>query len=109
MLPFFARHRPSEIMIAEVDRYRQEKVRGAISAASIKPERTWLDRAEQIVALWTLEASWIRWREWIARQRHGGRCCDVDAGPDCGSARRLIFVGATLTLPPVAFGVRGKD
>jgi integrase len=87
MLPFFAKHRPSEITIAEVDRYRQEKVReGTISAASInktitrlaqilevaverelidrnpargkrrrlkerKPERTWLDRAEQIVAL----------------------------------------------------------
>jgi integrase len=87
MLPFFAKHRLSEITIAEVDRYRQEKVReGTISAASInktitrlaqilevaferelidrnpargkrrrlkerKPERTWLDRAEQIVAL----------------------------------------------------------
>jgi integrase len=87
MLPFFAKHRLSEITIAEIDRYRQEKVReGTISAASInktitrlaqilevalerelidrnpargkrrrlkerKPERTWLDRAEQIVAL----------------------------------------------------------
>jgi integrase len=87
MLPFFAKHRLSEITIAEVDRYRQEKVReGTISATSInktitrlaqilevaferelidrnpargkrrrlkerKPERTWLDRAEQIVAL----------------------------------------------------------
>ena len=87
MLPFFARHRLSEITIAEVDRYRQEKVgEGTISAASInktitrlaqilevaverelidrnpargkrrrlkerRPERTWLDRAEQIVAL----------------------------------------------------------
>lgn len=87
MLPFFARHRLSEITVAEVDRYRQEKVReGTISAASInktitrlaqilevaverelidrnpargkrrrlkerRPERTWLDRAEQIVAL----------------------------------------------------------
>lgn len=83
----FAQHRLSEITIAEVDRYRQEKVReGTISAASInktitrlaqilevaverelidrnpargkrrrlkerRPERTWLDRAEQIVAL----------------------------------------------------------
>jgi integrase len=87
MLPFFAKHRLSEITIAEVDRYRQVKVReGTISAASInktitrlaqileiaverelidrnpargkrrrlkerRPERTWLDRAEQIVAL----------------------------------------------------------
>lgn len=87
MLPFFAKHRLSEITIAEVDRYRQENVReGTISAASInktitrlaqilvvaverelidrnpargkrrrlkerRPERTWLDRAEQIVAL----------------------------------------------------------
>jgi integrase len=87
LLPFFARHRLSEISIAEVDRYRQEKVReGEISATSInktitrlaqileiavereliernsargkrrrlkerRPERTWLDRAEQIAAL----------------------------------------------------------
>jgi integrase len=87
LLPFFAKHRLTEITIAEVDRYRQEKVgEGTISAASInktitrlaqileiavereligrnpargkrrrlkerKPERSWLDRAEQIVAL----------------------------------------------------------
>jgi integrase len=87
LLPFFAKHRLTEITIAEVDRYRHEKVReGIISATSInktitrlaqilevaverevigrnpargkrrklkerRPERTWLDRAEQIVAL----------------------------------------------------------
>ncbi len=87
LLPFFAEHRLSEITIAEVDRYRQAKVReGKLSATSInstltrlaqvlevavereligrnpakgkrrrlrqrKPERTFLDRAEQIVAL----------------------------------------------------------
>jgi len=87
LLPFFAKHQLSEITIAEVDRYRQEKVReGEVSATSInktitrlaqilevaverelidrnsargkrrrlkerRPERTWLDRAEQIVAL----------------------------------------------------------
>ncbi|MGH3427056.1 MAG: tyrosine-type recombinase/integrase, partial [Mycobacteriales bacterium] len=87
LLPFFARHRLAEITIAEVDRYRQEKVREEkVSAISInktitrlaqilevaverelidrnpargkrrrlkerRPERTWLDRAEQIVAL----------------------------------------------------------
>jgi hypothetical protein len=28
LLPFFAQHRLTEITIAEVDRYRQEKVRG---------------------------------------------------------------------------------
>jgi integrase len=87
LLPFFASHRLSEITIAEVDRYRQQKVReDTLSATSINktimrlaqilevalereliqrnpargrrrrlkqraPERTWLDRAEQIVAL----------------------------------------------------------
>jgi integrase len=87
LLPFFAKHRLTEITIAEVDRYRQEKVgEGTISAASInktitrlaqilevavereligrnsargkrrrlkerRPERSWLDREEQIVAL----------------------------------------------------------
>ena len=87
LLPFFARHHLSEITIAEVDRYRREKVgEGVISAASInktitrlaqilevavegellprnpargkrrrlkerKPQRTWLDRVEQITAL----------------------------------------------------------
>jgi integrase len=36
LLPFFARHRLSEITIAEVDRYRQAKVReGELSATSI--------------------------------------------------------------------------
>ena len=87
LLPFFAGHRLSEITIAEIDRYRQTKVRdGRLSATSINmtitrlaqilevaverelisrnpargkrrhlkqrsPERTWLDRAEQITAL----------------------------------------------------------
>jgi len=87
LLPFFAKHRLSEITIAEVDRYRQEKVREEkLSATSINdtiarlaqvlevavereliarnpargrrrrlrqrsPERTCLDRTEQIVAL----------------------------------------------------------
>jgi integrase len=91
LLPFFSEHRLSEITIAEVDRYRQGKVRqGELSATSINktiarlaqilevalereliprnpargrrrrlkqraPERTWLDRAEQIEAL--LEAA----------------------------------------------------
>jgi integrase len=87
LLPFFAEHRLAAITIAEVDRYRQEKVReGVLGPTSInktigrlaqilevaverelisrnpargrrrrlkqrKPERTWLDRAEQITAL----------------------------------------------------------
>jgi integrase len=91
LLPYFAGHRLSEITIAEVDAYRQHKVReGKLSATSInstltrlsqilevavereliarnaahgkrrrlkqrKPERTSLDRAEQIAAL--LEAA----------------------------------------------------
>jgi integrase len=87
LLPFFAEHRLAAITIAEVDRYRQEKVReGILGATSInktigrlaqildvvverelisrnpargrrrrlkqrKPQRTWLDRADQITAL----------------------------------------------------------
>jgi integrase len=87
LLPFFAEHRLGEITIAEVDRYRQQKVReDELSATSINktitrlaqilevavereliarnpargkrrrikqrtPERTWLDRSEQIRAL----------------------------------------------------------
>lgn len=116
LLPFFARHRLSEISIAEVDRYRQEKVReGEISATSInktitrlaqileiavereliernsargkrrrlkerRPERTWLDRAEQIAAL--LEA--------------GGEL-DAEARVDRQATPRRAFL-ATLTL-----------
>ena len=87
LLPFFALHRLQDITIAEVDRYRQSKVRERLlSATSINktitrlaqileiaverelisrnpargrrrrlkqrsPQRTWLDRAEQITAL----------------------------------------------------------
>lgn len=116
LLPFFARHRLSEISIAEVDRYRQEKVReGKVSATSInktitrlaqilevavereliernpargkrrrlkerRPERTWLDRAEQIAAL--LEA--------------GGEL-DAQARVDRRATPRRAFL-ATLTL-----------
>ncbi len=116
LLPFFARHRLSEISIAEVDRYRQEKVReGKISATSInktitrlaqilevaverelidrnpargkrrrlrerRPERTWLDRAEQIASL--LEA--------------GGEL-DSEARVDRRATSRRAFL-ATLTL-----------
>lgn len=35
LLPFFKRHRLSQITIAEVDRYRAAKVKGTLSAASI--------------------------------------------------------------------------
>jgi integrase len=35
LLPFFKRHRLSQITIAEVDRYRAEKVKGTLSATSI--------------------------------------------------------------------------
>jgi integrase len=116
LLPFFAQHRLSEISIAEVDRYRQEKVReGEVSATSInktitrlaqilevaverelidrnpargkrrrlkerRPERTWLDRAEQIAAL--LEA--------------GGEL-DAEARVDRRATPRRAFL-ATLTL-----------
>lgn len=116
LLPFFARHRLSEISIAEVDRYRQEKVReGKVSATSInktitwlaqilevaverelidrnpargkrrrlkerRPERTWLDRAEQIAAL--LEA---------------GAELDAEARVDRRATPRRAFL-ATLTL-----------
>ena len=116
LLPFFARHRLSEITIAEVDRYRQAKVQeGEISAVSInktitrlaqilevavehelidrnpargkrrrlkerRPERTWLDRAEQIAAL--LEA--------------GGEL-DTEARVDRRATPRRAFL-ATLTL-----------
>jgi integrase len=116
LLPFFARHRLSEISIAEVDRYRQEKVReGKVSATSInktitrlaqilevavereliarnpargkrrrlkerRPERTWLDRAEQIAEL--LAA--------------GGEL-DVEARVDRRATPRRAFL-ATLTL-----------
>ena len=87
LLPFFAGHRLSQITVADVDAYRQGKVREAsLSATSINktitrlaqilevaverelidrnpargrrrrlrprtPQRTWLDRAEQITAL----------------------------------------------------------
>jgi len=89
LLPFFARHRLRHITVAEVDRYREKKVRdGGLSPRTInmtlsllgqildvaderdlmdrnplrvnpkrrrlraaKPERAWLDRAEQIAAL----------------------------------------------------------
>jgi len=87
LLPFFAEHRLQDITIAEVDHYRQRKVREhLLSATSINktitrlaqilevavereliarnpargrrrrlkqraPQRTWLDRAEQITAL----------------------------------------------------------
>ncbi|HKI86400.1 MAG TPA: phage integrase SAM-like domain-containing protein, partial [Thermoanaerobaculia bacterium] len=47
LLPFFARHRLSEITIAEVDRYRQEKVdEGGVSATSINKTIT---RLAQII------------------------------------------------------------
>jgi integrase len=122
LLPFFAQHRLSEIAIAEVDRYRQEKVReGTISATSInktitrlaqilevavereligrnpargkrrrlkerRPERTWLDRAEQIVAL--LDA--------------GGEL-DAEARVDRRATPRRAFL-ATLTLAGLRIG-----
>jgi len=122
LLPFFAKHRLSEITIAEVDRYRQAKVgEGEISAASInktitrlaqilevaverelidrnpargkrrrlkerRPERTWLDRAEQIVAL--LEA--------------GGEL-DAEARVDRRATPRRAFL-ATLTLAGLRIG-----
>jgi integrase len=118
MLPFFAKHRLSEITIAEVDRYRQEKVREeTISAASItrlaqilevaverelidrnpargkrrrlkerRPERTWLDRVEQIAAL--LEA--------------GGEL-DAEARIDRRATPRRVFL-ATLTLAGLRIG-----
>lgn len=122
LLPFFSRHRLSEISIAEVDRYRQEKVReGEISATSInktitrlaqilevavereliernsargkrrrlkerRPERTWLDRAEQIAAL--LEA--------------GGEL-DAEARVDRRATPRRAFL-ATLTLAGLRIG-----
>lgn len=122
LLPFFAGHRLSEITIAEVDRYRQEKVReGEISATSInktitrlaqileiaverelldrntargkrrrlkerRPERTWLDRAEQIAAL--LGA--------------GGEL-DAEARVDRRATPRRAFL-ATLTLAGLRIG-----
>jgi len=122
LLPFFAGHRLSEITIAEVDRYRQAKVReGEISASSInktitrlaqvlevavereligrnaargkrrrlkerRPERTWLDRAEQIAAL--LEA--------------GGEL-DAEARVDRRATPRRAFL-ATLTLAGLRIG-----
>jgi hypothetical protein len=44
-LPFFAQHPLSEITIAEVDRYRREKVREEqLSAASINKTITRLDQ-----------------------------------------------------------------
>ncbi|MGH2973727.1 MAG: hypothetical protein ACRDLL_02520 [Solirubrobacterales bacterium] len=39
-----------------------------------KPERTWLDRAEQIVALLDAGANWTPRRGWIDGRRHAGRC-----------------------------------
>src|SRR5439155_15623577 len=35
LLPFFTRHRLSQITVAEVDRYRTHKMKGTLSAASI--------------------------------------------------------------------------
>lgn len=122
LLPFFAGHRLSEITIAEVDRYRQAKVReGEISASSVnktitrlaqilevavereligrnpargkrrrlrerRPERTWLDRAEQITAL----------------PEAGGEL-DAEARVDRRATPRRAFL-ATLTLAGLRIG-----
>ncbi len=122
LLPFFASHRLSEITIAEVDRYRQQKVREeTLSATSINktivrlaqileiavereliarnpargrrrrlkqraPERTWLDRTEQIVALLNAAGE-----------------LDTEARVDRRATPRRTFL-ATLTLAGVRIG-----
>jgi integrase len=56
LLPFFKRHRLSQITIAEVDRYRALKVKGALSATSINKTITRLAQIlEEAVEHGTLE------------------------------------------------------
>jgi integrase len=48
LLPFFKRHRLSQITIAEVDRYRAAKVKGTLSAASINKTITRLGQILEV-------------------------------------------------------------